>query len=47
MGFLNKEIELILPPKKQINTINKTINIKSLNCYYAIRDKLMKVTHLA
>ena len=27
MGFCNKEVDLIIPPKKQ-NTNNKTINIK-------------------
>ena len=38
MGF-NKEIELIMPPKKQ-NTNNKTVKVKSLNGYDAIREKL-------
>ena len=38
MRFLNKEIELI-PPKKQ-NANNKTIKVKSLNGYDAIREKL-------
>ena len=39
MVFFNKEVELIIPPKKQsIN--NKTINVKSLNGYDAIREKL-------
>ena len=37
MGFFNKEVELIVPPKKQTN---KTIKIKSLNGYDAIREKL-------
>ena len=36
MTFYNKEVELIIPPKKQ----NKTIKVKSLNGYDAIRDKL-------
>ena len=36
MGFFNKEVELI-PPKKQTN---KTIKVKSLNGYDAIREKL-------
>ena len=36
MIFFNKEIELI-PPKK---LTNKTIKIKSLNGYDAIREKL-------
>ena len=34
-----KEAELIIPPKKQ-NTNNKTIKVKSLNGYDAIRGKL-------
>jgi hypothetical protein len=38
MGLFNKEVELI-PPKKQNNN-NKTIKIKSLNGYDAIREKL-------
>ena len=38
MGFFNKEVELIVPPKKQNS---KTIKVKSsLNGYDAIRDKL-------
>ena len=32
-----KEVELIIPPKKQNN---KTIKVKSLNAYDAIREKL-------
>ena len=39
MVFFNKEVELIIPPKKQ-NTNNKTIKVKSLNGYDAIREKL-------
>ena len=39
MTFFNKEVELIIPPKKQ-NTNNKTIKVKSLNGYDAIREKL-------
>ena len=38
MGLF-KEVELIIPPKKQ-NTNNKAIEIKSLNGYDAIREKL-------
>ena len=38
MGLF-KEVELIIPPKKQ-NANNKTIEIKSLNGYDAIREKL-------
>ena len=34
-----KEAELIIPPKKQ-NTNNKTIKVKSLNGYDAIRENL-------
>ena len=34
---LNKEVELITIPKKQTN---KTIKVKSLNGYDAIREKL-------
>ena len=37
MGFFNKEVELIIPPKKQTN---KTIKVKSLNGYDAIREEL-------
>ena len=36
MGLFNKEVELIVPPKNN----NKTIKIKSLNGYDAIREKL-------
>ena len=40
MGFFNKEVELIIPPKKQ-NTNNKNLSVKSsLNGYDAIREKL-------
>ena len=39
MGFFNKEVELIIPPKKQ-DANNKTIKAKSLNGYDAIREKL-------
>ena len=38
MGLV-KEVELILPPEKQ-NTNNKTIKVKSLNGYDAIRGKI-------
>ena len=38
MGLF-KEVELIIPPKKQ-NTNNITIKVKSLNGYDAIREKL-------
>ena len=36
MTFFNKEVELIIPPKKQ----NTTIKVKSLNGYDAISEKL-------
>ena len=39
MGFFNKEIELIIPPKKT-HTNNKTVKAKSLNGYDAIREKV-------
>ena len=39
VGFFNKEVELIVPPKKQ-NTNNKTIKQKSSNGYGAIREKI-------
>ena len=37
MGLF-KEVESIIPPKNSIN--NKTIEVKSLNGYDAIREKL-------
>ena len=37
MGLFNKEVELIVPPTKQNN---KTIKVKSLNGYDAIREKI-------
>ena len=36
MGLV-KEVELIIPPKEQ-NTNNKTIKIKPLNGYDAVRE---------
>ena len=38
MGLF-KEVELIIPPKKQTSA-SKTIKVKSLNGYDAIREKL-------
>ena len=38
MGLV-KEVDLIIPPKKQ-NTNNKTVKVKWLNGYDAIREKL-------
>ena len=37
MGFFNKEVELIVPPKKHTS---KTIKVKSLSGYDAVREKL-------
>ena len=37
MGLFNKEIELIVPPKKPNN---KTMKVKTLNGYDAIREKV-------
>ena len=39
MGLFNKEVELIVPPKKQ-NANNKIIKAKSLNGYDAIREQI-------
>ena len=39
MGFFNKEVELIIPPKKQ-DANNKTIKVNPLSGYGAIREKL-------
>ena len=39
MGLF-KEVELIIPPKKQ-NTNNKTIKVKSLNGYGAITGNFL------
>ena len=38
MGFFHKEVELIIPPKKLKN--DKSVKVKSLNGYDAIREKL-------
>ena len=38
MGLVT-EVELIIPPEKQ-NTTNKTIKVKSLNGFGAIRENL-------
>ena len=40
MGFFNKEVELIIPPKKQNHKNDKSVKVKSLNGYDAIREKL-------
>ena len=39
MTFFNKEVELIIPPKKQ-NSKTNNVKVKSLNGYDAIREKL-------
>ena len=39
MNFFNKEVELIIPPKKQ-NSKTNNVKVKSLNGYDAIREKL-------
>ena len=36
MGLFNKEVGLIVPPKNN----NRTVKVKSLNGYDAIREKL-------
>ena len=40
MTFFNKEVELIIPPKKQTSKTNNNVKIKSLNGYDSIREKL-------
>ena len=40
MTFFNKEVELIIPPKKQNSKTNNNVKVKSLNGYDAIREKL-------
>ena len=40
MGFFTKEVELIVPPKKQNHKNDKSVKVKSLNGYDAIREKL-------
>ena len=40
MGFLNKEVELIVPPKRQNNINDKTIKVNPLTGYDAIRGKI-------
>ena len=39
MGLFNTEVELIIPPKKQIKN-DKSVKVKSLNGYDAIREKI-------
>ena len=40
MGCFNKEVELIIPPKKQTVKNDKSVKVKSLNGYDAIREKI-------
>ena len=40
MGFFNTEVELIIPPKKQPVKNDKSVKVKSLNGYDAIREKI-------
>jgi hypothetical protein len=40
MGFFNTEVELIIPPKKQAVKNDKSVKVKSLNGYDAIREKI-------
>ena len=43
MGFFNKEVELIIPPKKQTVKNDKSVKlvkVKSLNGYDAIGEKI-------
>ena len=44
--FFHKEVEMILPTKKQNNTNNKTVKIKSLNSYGAIGETIDEVNTL-
>jgi hypothetical protein len=39
MGLFNTEVELIIPPKKQIKN-DKSVKVKTLNGYDAIREKI-------
>ena len=38
--FNNSEAELIIPPKKQTVKNDKSVKVKSLNGYDAIREKI-------
>jgi len=40
MGFFNTEVELIIPPKKKNDKNDKSVKVKSLNGYDAIREKI-------
>ena len=40
MGFFNTEVELIIPPKKKNDKNGKSVKVKSLNGYDAIREKI-------
>jgi len=40
MGFFNTEVELITVPKKKSGKNDKSVKVKSLNGYDAIREKI-------
>ena len=40
MGFFNTEVELKIPPKKKNDKNDKSVKVKSLNGYDAIREKI-------
>ena len=40
MGFFNTEVELITVPKKQTTKNDKSVKVKTLNGYDAIREKI-------
>ena len=40
MGLFNTEVELIIPPKKKNDKNDKTVKVKTLNGYDAIREKI-------
>ena len=40
MGFFNTEVELIIPPKKKNDKNDKSVKVKTLNGYDAIREKI-------
>ena len=40
MGFFNTEVELITVPKKRSGKNDKSVKVKSLNGYDAIREKI-------
>ena len=40
MGLFNTEVELITVPKKQTTKNDKSVKVKTLNGYDAIREKI-------